>query len=61
MRGSDGKFIPQPDSLDPKPVCVKLPKKVREWIKSKSTDFHRDLLVQAWQAEGHDCQKKQIA
>lgn len=57
MRGEDGKFTSQPDSLDPKPVCIKLPTNVRKWIKSKGTDFHRDLIVQAWQAEAQSSPK----
>jgi hypothetical protein len=51
MRGEDGKFISQPDSLDPKPVCIKLPTDVREWIKCKGTEFHRELVLKAWEAE----------
>lgn len=51
MRGEDGKFIPQPDSLHPKPACIKLPKHIRDWIKSKGTEFHRQLVIDAWKAE----------
>ncbi|MCC5638760.1 hypothetical protein LC593_23595 [Nostoc sp. CHAB 5844] len=57
MRNEDGKFTSQPDSLDPKPVCVKLPREVRQWLKGKGTDFHRDLLVQAWETEARNSPK----
>ncbi|MFN6572010.1 hypothetical protein [Dendronalium sp. ChiSLP03b] len=57
MRGEDGKFTSQPDSFDPKPVCIKLPTEIRQWLKDKGTDFHRDLILKAWEAEVHSSPK----
>ncbi|MCG6133978.1 MAG: hypothetical protein MET45_04870 [Nostoc sp. LLA-1] len=57
MRGEDGKFASQPDSLDPKPVCVKLPTEVRKWLRDKGTDFHRELLIHAWEEESQSSPK----
>ena len=51
MRGDDGKFAKSSDSLHPTPVSIKVTAEIREWIKEKGNDFHRQLLIDAWLAE----------